>query len=211
MSQGDVRQALLMDYGGVLTGPVDTSITAWELANGMSEGTVYPLLVAASSTPDGGIIGALERGELDERGFDREAGAILSAAGYPIASGAILEGLFAELAPDGGLWDLVAEVRDRGVATALVSNSWGTAAYPRERLAAHFDTTVISGEVGLRKPDADIFELTLDRLGVPASACVFVDDNEINIVAAERLGMVGVLHEHDDARTRAAVASALGR
>lgn len=210
MSGSGERRALLMDYGGVLTGPIATSIATWEVANRMEPGTFYPLLLEASSTPDGGVIGALERGELDEQGFDREALAILTAAGYEVSDGAILDGLFAGLSPGGGLWDVVAAARRQGVSTALVSNSWGTAAYPRDRLAAHFDTTVISGEVGLRKPDAAIFELTLERLGVPASGCVFVDDNHANIVTAEQLGMVGVLHEDDDARTSAAVARALG-
>jgi len=51
---------------------------------------------------------------------------------------------------------------------------------------------VDSAFVGMRKPDRDIFELTLERLGLSASECVFVDDTEINCQAARELGMAAV-------------------
>jgi putative hydrolase of the HAD superfamily len=57
-----------------------------------------------------------------------------------------------------------------------------------------FDVVVISGEVGMRKPDAEIFQLTLGLMDLPASACVFVDDLPHNITAAADLGLVGVRH-----------------
>lgn len=51
-----------------------------------------------------------------------------------------------------------------------------------------FDGMVISGEVGLVKPDPAIFELLLERIGRPAGECLFIDDNQANVLAAARLG-----------------------
>ncbi|MDQ5932602.1 MAG: HAD family phosphatase [Candidatus Saccharimonadales bacterium] len=56
-----------------------------------------------------------------------------------------------------------------------------------------FDVMVISSEVGMIKPSRDIFELTSERLGVPASETVFIDDRPVNTDGAERTGMQTIL------------------
>ncbi|MEK9736949.1 MAG: HAD-IA family hydrolase, partial [Candidatus Nanopelagicales bacterium] len=93
---------------------------------------------------------------------------------------------------------LVRRARDLGIRTALLSNSWGDY-YPRDLWDGMFDVVVISGEVGLRKPDPQIFELTLDQMQLTAGECVFVDDLPHNITAAADLGIVGVRHVAYDA------------
>jgi epoxide hydrolase-like predicted phosphatase len=55
-----------------------------------------------------------------------------------------------------------------------------------------FEVVVDSAFVGLRKPDPRIYELTLQRLGLPASACAFVDDLPHNCEAATTLGLHAV-------------------
>jgi putative hydrolase of the HAD superfamily len=55
-----------------------------------------------------------------------------------------------------------------------------------------FEVVVDSSRVGLRKPDPRIYELTLERLGLPAQACLFVDDVEHNIDAARTVGLRAV-------------------
>jgi putative hydrolase of the HAD superfamily len=102
------------------------------------------------------------------------------------------------------MFALVEDLRAAGVRVALLSNSWGNT-YPRERIDALFDPVVISGEVGLRKPHAAIFELALERLGVPAEQAVFVDDAEPNLLGARAVGMTAIQHT-DTAATRAALA-----
>jgi putative hydrolase of the HAD superfamily len=57
-----------------------------------------------------------------------------------------------------------------------------------------FDAVVISGEVGLRKPEPEIFVLALERIGLPAGECAFVDDLPHNVAAAARQGLVGIVH-----------------
>jgi len=74
-----------------------------------------------------------------------------------------------------------------------LSNSWGNA-YPREGWDEMFDAIVISGEVGMRKPEPAIFAHALDLLGVEAAQTVFVDDLRVNVTAATELGFVGVHH-----------------
>ena len=61
-----------------------------------------------------------------------------------------------------------------------------------------FETVVDSGFVGLRKPDPAIYALVLERLGLAAEECVFVDDLEVNIDAARALGFAVVRHEETD-------------
>src|SRR5260221_208770 len=66
--------------------------------------------------------------------------------------------------------DLIRELRERGIRTSLLSNSWGVRdGYPRHLFDQLFDDVVISGEVGMRKPEERIFQLALTRLGLSAA------------------------------------------
>jgi FMN phosphatase YigB (HAD superfamily) len=80
---------------------------------------------------------------------------------------------------------------------ALLSNSWGNT-YPRELIDALFETVVISGEVGMRKRNPDIFTHTLDLLDARPDQVVFIDDGEPNTDGAARLGIHTILHTDPD-------------
>jgi putative hydrolase of the HAD superfamily len=192
------QRALLLDYGGVLTGPVTGSFTAFEEAAGIPPGRAFEVLVGASRTPGGGLIGSLERGELTTAEFDDRVVELLRDDGYEVPAGRLLDGLAAALEPSGRLWEVARQVRSQGVPTGLLSNSWGTDIYPRERLERYFDVLVISAEVGLRKPDPAIYELACDRIGLTPEDCAFVDDLPRNVEVARELGMYGVLHTGDE-------------
>jgi HAD superfamily hydrolase (TIGR01509 family) len=138
---------------------------------------------------------ALERGEIGIEDFERllaaalrERGSVVQAEGLLTR---VLSGL-AELRDD--MLGLVRRARHSGIRTALLSNSWGDH-YPEEEWEGAFDAVVISGRVGMRKPDAEIFRHTADLLGVPVDECVMVDDLAGNIRGAVAAGMVGVLHQ----------------
>jgi HAD superfamily hydrolase (TIGR01509 family) len=92
---------------------------------------------------------------------------------------------------------LVTRARAAGIRTALLSNSWGND-YDRSDWHEMFDAVVISGEVGMRKPEPEIFELILHRIGLPADECVFIDDMAHNIVAAQQAGLAGIVHRTFD-------------
>jgi epoxide hydrolase-like predicted phosphatase len=192
------QRGLLLDYGGVLTGPVHRSFAAFEAAIGIPSGRSFEVLVEASREPGGGLIGALERGELPLGRFDARLRQLLEADGHEIPPDGLLPGLFAAMQPAGVLWDVVRQVRAHGLPTGLLSNSWGTDAYPRDTLEEHFDVLVISGEVGLRKPEPAIYVLACERLGLPPQRCAFVDDLPRNVEVARDLGMFAVLHDGDE-------------
>jgi putative hydrolase of the HAD superfamily len=93
--------------------------------------------------------------------------------------------------------------------TALLSNSWGGTEYPRADFPHLFDAVVISSECGMRKPEAEIFRHAADLLGLPPEQCIFIDDIEANIAAAQACGMTGV-HHVEAAQTAAALEDLLG-
>ncbi|HEX8867815.1 MAG TPA: HAD-IA family hydrolase [Lentzea sp.] len=80
-----------------------------------------------------------------------------------------------------------------GLKTALLSNADGWW-HPPAAWQGLFDATIVSGEVGLAKPQEEIYLLTATELGLQPSECVFVDDLAINVRGAAEAGMVGVHH-----------------
>jgi putative hydrolase of the HAD superfamily len=106
--------------------------------------------------------------------------------------------MFADLAIyEDSMTSLVTRARAAGIRTGLLSNSWGNE-YDRSDWHEMFDIVVISGEVGMRKPEPGIFELAVNRIGLPAGECVFIDDMAHNIVAAEQAGLAGIVHRTFD-------------
>jgi len=137
---------------------------------------------------------ALERGEMTVEEFERQLAQALAERGSPVSPegllGRLLGGL-AELHDD--MLGLVRRARRHGIHTALLSNSWGDH-YPEHAWEGAFDAVIISGRVGMRKPDTEIYRHTANALGVPPQQCVMVDDLAHNVRGAVEAGMVGVLH-----------------
>src|SRR5689334_11023477 len=107
--------------------------------------------------------------------------------------GGVLTDFGDDLAGEPPLLAAVRNAHRKGIATALLSNADGYWSPPDE-WAGLFDAVVVSGEVGLAKPAAEIYHLTAARLGLAPSECVFVDDLAINVRGAAAAGMVGVHH-----------------
>ena len=205
MSQ-QLVDAVLFDYGGVLTGPVKDSIAAWLTADGIEPASFSTTLKAwlSRKAVEGTPIHRLETGELSIPEFESLFAAELRTVdGTPIDPVGILGRLFAGMRSDPAMFALAEELRSHGVRVGLLSNSWGNT-YPRHQLDALFDPVVISGEVGLRKPHHAIYELALDRLGLPAERVLFLDDAEPNVLGARHVGLQA-LHHVDAASTRAAL------
>jgi putative hydrolase of the HAD superfamily len=203
-----VVDAVVFDYGGVLTLPVRESIDAWLEADGIDPASFSRTLKAwlSRDAQDGTPIHRLETGELSVPEFDALLAAELATVdGRPVDPVGVLKRLFAGMQPDPAMFALVEDLRAAGVRVGLLSNSWGNT-YPRERIDALFHAVVISGEVGMRKPLAPIYELALERLGIPAGRVLFIDDAEPNILGARRVGLQAFLHA-DAVTTRAALAA----
>lgn len=191
-----LRHGLLMDYGGVMTTSMVAGAAAACDEMGVPRKVLRDIIVDAYAGSDGkGPVEQLETGLLTTDAFgDILAREIQRRCGVAVDASEVVPRMFSGLAHDEQMFLGVQRAREHGVRTALVSNSWGADSYPRDRLAEVFDVVVISGEVGLRKPDTAIFEYTLGALGLDAGACVFVDDLPANVAAAEALGMAGVVH-----------------
>ena len=189
-------RALVVDYGGVLTSPLDEAMRAWCDGDGVDHEHFRSLMTTwlreASTSTNPAY--RLERGELTGEQFERLLAAELrSADGRALTPDGLLARMFAAFRAVPAMVDAVRRVRAAGHRTALLSNSWGLD-YDRSDWEQLFDVTVISGEVGLRKPEPEIYLLTAERLGIGPSSCVFVDDLGPNVRAAESVGMTGIRH-----------------
>jgi epoxide hydrolase-like predicted phosphatase len=186
-------RCLIVDYGGVLTTPIRDSFGAWAAADGIElvELTAAVGALLGADAPDSPVHG-LERGELSVAEFERQLAAQLRRAdGGAVLAPGLLTRAFAGIRPSVAMVEAVRRARAQGIRTGLLSNSWGLD-YDRAGWAELFDGVVISGEVGLRKPDPEIYLLAAERLGVPPEECVFVDDLAANVRGAAAVGMTGV-------------------
>jgi len=200
--------AVLFDYGGVLTSPVGESIAAWHAADGIDPQSFSVTLKQwlSRTVPWVTPIHRLETGELVAAEFEEIfAAALRTVDGRPIEAEGILARMFAEMRPDPEMFALAQNLRESGVRVGLLSNSWGNT-YSRTEIDVLFDPVVISGEIGLRKPRAAIYEHAVGLLGLPAGRVLFVDDAEPNIIGAQACGL-RALHHTSPRCTRAALAA----
>jgi len=196
--------ALLVDFGGVLTSPIADSLAAWAQGDDLEPAEVARAVGALRDEAK-----ALETGQLAGPEYERALATVLrTRSGAAVPAEGLLARMFAGFAEDAAMTGVLLRARAAGIRTGLLSNSWGND-YPRETWDALFDVTVISGEVGLRKPQPEIYLLAAERLGVPPGEVVFVDDLEPNVRGAARVGMVGV-HHRDAATTAAELEALLG-
>lgn len=177
-----------------MTSPLYEALGKFSAESGIDLQDLLRACVGAYAGLDDPLVVDFETGRIAEPDFATALAKRLHAlSGREVASEGLVERLFpVRLEED--MFAAVAAARSVGLRTGLVSNSWGSAIYPRARLQTAFDAVVISGEVGLRKPDPAIFRLVLDRLAVTAERCIFVDDEPAHLAAAAALGMVTVLH-----------------
>ncbi|MBO3747343.1 HAD family phosphatase [Streptosporangiaceae bacterium NEAU-GS5] len=194
--------ALLMDYGGVLTERMDLVNARFCAGLGIDSEAFGQILAEWAARPDlDSPSHALERGELSVAAFEELLAARLRRPdSAPVRAEGLVRRMFAETEWDEQTFALVAEIRARGVRTALVSNAWGTD-YPLERLRSCFDELVFSNQVRLRKPDPRIYLYASRALGVPPSRCLFVDDRAANVAGAIEAGM-SALHFADPSTGR---------
>jgi putative hydrolase of the HAD superfamily len=196
------RRGLLVDWGGVLTTDVFASFRAFCVAEGLPRDAVRQLFREDQRARD--LLAGLETGELDRDAFQLEFAALLG-----VAPEGIVERLFGGIGPDEAMIGAVRAARAGGLRTGLLSNSWRAEDYDRALLEELFDAWVISGEVGLRKPDPAIYALAAERIGLPPEALVYVDDLPGNLKPARALGMATLAHR-DAAETLPQLEALLG-
>jgi putative hydrolase of the HAD superfamily len=186
------RRGLLVDFGGVLTTDVFASFREFCLAEGLLPDTVRDRFMKDPMARE--LLADLETGRLTEEAFESKFAAVLEIE----RSDGLIDRLFAGMRPDQTMLDAVRAAKRAGVRTGLISNSWGHGRYDRTLFPELFDGVVISGDVGVRKPDPRIYELGAEAVDLPPSACVFVDDLPGNLKPARELGMATVRHVRTD-------------
>jgi len=194
---------VISDFGGVLTTPLvqsfaavqdETAIPFEELAKAMGrieeEDGKHPLY-------------ELEKGNLTEVDFLTKLGdALEPALGHRPELHRFSEIYFEALHPNPPMIDLMREAKAGGHRMGLLTNNvreWEPLWRSMLPVDEIFEVVVDSGFVGCRKPEPEIYELTLERLdGVPAGECLFVDDVDVNCTTARELGMSAVHYQHND-------------
>jgi epoxide hydrolase-like predicted phosphatase len=186
-------RGLLVDFGGVLTTNVFQSFREFSEREGLDPDHVKEKF---RSDPEAlGLLRKLEKGEVDVDEFEPAFAAAIGVDGHE----GLVERLFRGIGPDEPMVDAVRAARRAGVKTGLISNSWGSGLqYDDAMMDELFDAVVISGDVGMHKPQPEIFELGAERIGVPPAECVFVDDLRENCEGAEAVGMTAILHRGAD-------------
>ncbi|MCQ4084372.1 HAD-IA family hydrolase [Streptomyces sp. RB6PN25] len=202
---GTPYRSLILDFAGVLTVDVHPAHRAWCASEGLDPQAWVDTL---ETNPEGRrLYVALESGEIDQREWNRRTAALLGVDDENLMGRA-----WTGVAPAAEMVQLARDARAAGLLVALLSNSFGLDPYnPYEALGVWdlFDVHVISEVEGIAKPDPAIYERTLDRLGLPGEACVFVDDHERNLPPAAALGITTVHADGQDG-TAARVAALLG-
>jgi putative hydrolase of the HAD superfamily len=195
-------QAVICDFGGVLTTPLIQSFLAYQAESGIPfEDLGNAMMRTAEKSGGEHPLYQLEKGQITEAEFLRSIEAELDG---DVHLGSLRETYFAHLHPNEPMIDYMRQLRDRGLRMALLTNNvrewephWRAKLPDIDEI---FEVVVDSAFVGMRKPEPGIYELTLERLGdgLRAEDCVFVDDTEIHCQAAERIGMAAVHFRDSD-------------
>jgi epoxide hydrolase-like predicted phosphatase len=206
-----VIKAVISDFGGVLTTPLVRSFIAFQQHSGVSLEQLGGAMARLAESDGEHPLYRLEKGEISEHEFlsrlSEELGGV-SLLGFS-------DRYFKHLHPNEEMIELMRGLRDRGLRMALLTNNvreweplWRAKLPDIDEI---FELVVDSAYVGMRKPEPEIYELTLERLGdgIVAADCVFIDDNDVNCHAAEAIGMTAV-HYRDNEQAIAEIRAAIG-
>jgi epoxide hydrolase-like predicted phosphatase len=197
---------MISDFGGVLTNRLIEAFAAFQDETGISMEQLGRGMQRVAERDGEYPLFRLERGEITEADFlDNLSWGLEPELGHRPTLHRFREIYFEALHPNQPMLDLMRELRDRGLRMAILTNNvreWEELWRGKLPLDEIFEVIVDSGWVGMRKPQPEIYLLTLDRLGdgLQPTECLFVDDNEQNVEAARELGMMAVqFHSNEQA------------
>jgi epoxide hydrolase-like predicted phosphatase len=204
--------AVVFDFGGVLISPITDRISEVAARHDVSmEELLHVMMGPPDVSTDDHPWHRAERGEIAVEGFQQlvhpwavEAGIVLTGDEFDI----ILDGVF-KVHDD--VVKRIVELRSEGIMTALLTNSFKEF---RAHIESHvdfgiFDLVIDSSEVGHRKPEPEIYELTTKRLGVAPERILYLDDFLSNVTGARDAGW-DAIHVTGPQQALAALAEALG-
>ena len=189
-------EAIISDFGGVLTSPLLDSFAAFQNSSGISLPQLGIAIASIAGRDGANPLFELETGRLSEARFLQVLGDQLSdQLGRRVELHGFGERYFDNLHPNEPMIDYMRRLRDRGYRMAICTNNvreWEPLWRAKLPVDEIFDVVVDSGFVGSRKPEPRIYEITLERLEVEPSAALMIDDLEDNCVAARELGLEAV-------------------
>jgi len=186
MADGTGRfEAVVSDFGGVLTTPLVESFMAFQDRTGITAEDLGKGMQAAAEANGGtNPLFEMERGEISEAAFLEQLTAALEPLlGHTPEMHTFREIYFEALDPNPPMIELMRELKGAGYRMAMLTNNvreWEPLWRPMLPVDEIFETVVDSGFVGCRKPESRIYEIVLDRISLPAEACLFVDDVKVN-------------------------------
>ncbi len=210
-SGGGIK-AVISDFGGVLTTPLIQSFMSFQDKTGIPTEVLGKGMQAATEANGDNPLFEMERGEITEVAFlEKLTDGLEPILGHRPEMHRFKEIYFEALDSNPPMIELMEELKATGYRMAMLTNNvreWEPLWRPMLPVDEIFETVVDSGFVGCRKPEAKIYAITLDRIGLPAEACLFVDDVLVNCEGAEKAGMTAV-HFQDNEQAISAIRSAL--
>jgi putative hydrolase of the HAD superfamily len=195
-------KAVISDFGGVLTSPLAGSFAAYHEQSGIPLEDLGAAMAALTAARGINPLFELETGRLTEAEFLRAlSGELSRRLSGTVAMEGFGERFVGNLEPNLRLIEYLRSLRGRGYKLAICTNNvreWAPlwrAMLPVEEI---FEVVVDSAFVGHRKPEPEIFELTLSELAVPAEAALFIDDVAENCEGARALGMTAVWFQSNE-------------
>ena len=189
-------KAVISDFGGVLTTPLIQSFVAFQDQTGIAMEMLGSAMQRMAERDGSHPLFELEKGELTEALFlERIADELEPELGHRPEMHRFSEIYFEALKPNPPMIDLMRDLKGRGLQMALLTNNvreWEPLWRSMVPIDELFEVVVDSAFVGCRKPDPEIYEITLERIGLAGDQCLFVDDVEVNCEAARELGMTAV-------------------
>jgi epoxide hydrolase-like predicted phosphatase len=191
-------RAVISDFGGVLTTPLMGSFMAFQDHSGIAPEALGRAMQRIAERDGAHPLFELEKGNVSEADFLTELAAELEhELGHVPEMHGFREVYFNALEPNAPMIELMRRERDGGRRMALLTNNvreWEPLWRSMLPVDEIFELVVDSAFVGMRKPNHDIYRLTLERLGdgISPEACLFVDDVLVNVEAAREVGMQAV-------------------
>ncbi|MEM6536049.1 MAG: HAD-IA family hydrolase [Pseudomonadota bacterium] len=190
-------QAVIWDFGGVLTSSPFEAFTRYEAANGLPKDFIRGVNARNGDT---NAWAKLERSEIDADGFDLLFREEARAMGHNVPGRDVLSLLAGDLR--GSVVEALKVCKSRVKVGCITNNAKiGKGASMTDNAArakaagevlALFDHVIESSKVGVRKPDPRIYEMMCETLEVDPAACVYLDDLGINLKPARAMGMTTI-------------------
>lgn len=188
-------KAVIFDFGGVFTISPVVRFSEYERENGLPEKFIGKVIKARM---EDGAFARYERGEIALDTFDVDFAAETRAAGHEVPGRVIMSLLQMEIRPE--MVEAYQKLVDAGVRTGCITNNMpdsGASDWVRgeetgpviAQIFGQFEQVLESAQVGVRKPEPEIYQMMCDAMGLAPEECAFIDDLGVNLKSARAMGM----------------------